>query len=424
MRTALPEAPTLPGTTIRPGPAVAVGAVLFAGAVLTYALLNPLHLGKSWSMLDLQIYWLAGIAAAHGQDVYRMHFLGLPFTYTPFSLLVFENGSHLSIDALRWLVTVGGVAALLASLWIAWGMAGVARGWARVGLALGTTGIVLWSEPVLHTLGFGQINLAVMLLVLADLCQPDRRPWKGVGVGLAAAIKLTPGIFIGYLLVTRRFRAAGLAGATFALTVALGFLALPVDSHRFWLGRLFTDSQRVGGVAFTGNQSINGLLVRALGGVAPAVAWWWVAAVAVGAAGLAVAAWASRRGEELLGVVVCALTGLLISPISWSHHWVWIGPGLVVCTHLAHRHRSRLGWGISAGLVVLFAAGLEVVWRVPHSRNREYAWSAWQAVIGNGYVLAGLALLIGAACYLACTAGTRPPELGATEDLATAGVTP
>jgi alpha-1,2-mannosyltransferase len=322
-------------------------------------------------------------------------------------------------------MTGASLAALVVALWVAFGLAGVSGAEQRprrVGLTLGTAGLVLGLEPVMQTLGFGQINLLLMALVLVDLAQPDSRRWKGAGVGLAAAIKLTPAIFVAYLVLTRHLRAAAVACATFAATVALGFLALPASSRRFWFGGLFLNSQRVGGVAYAGNQSVNGALVRLFGGVSQARPVWFAAALLIGGGGLLIATWASRRGEELLGIATCALTALLVSPISWSHHWVWVVL-LVPCgVRLLRDPRSALGgtrtgtgggtgsgtgawiggWLGLAGLIALFLAGpVRLIWRPPHTGDLEYGWHGAQLIAGNLYVLLGLILLGMTAAFLA-----------------------
>jgi alpha-1,2-mannosyltransferase len=360
-------------------------------------------------MIDLQVYRWGGEMARHHRNVYDLKFEGfLSFTYTPLAVLAFELMSHLSLGVLRFVLTGASIGALLGALWVAFGMAGVAgagqRG-IRAGLTFATAGVVLGLEPVTQTLGFGQINLLLMVLVLADLAQPDGRRWKGAGVGLAAAVKLTPAIFIGYLVLTRRFRAAAVACMTFGAAVALGFLALPAPSRRFWFGGLFLNSERVGGVGYAGNQSVNGALVRLFAGVNQARPAWLLAAAVIGGAGLLLAAWASRRGEELLGIATCALTALLVSPISWSHHWVWVVL-LVPCgVRLLRGSRSALGWiggwlGL-AGLVALFLAGpVRLIWRPPHTGNLEYAWHGAQLIAGNLYILLGLLLLGMTAVFL------------------------
>ena len=380
------------------------------GAYVVAAVHDPRHL---WSMIDLQVYRWGGEMARQHRNVYDLKFGGfLSFTYTPLAVLAFDLMSHLSLGVLRFVMTGASLAALVGALWVAFGLAGLdgatQRG-TRAGLTFGTAGVVLGLEPVAQTLSFGQINLLLMALVLVDLAQPDGRRWKGAGVGLAAAIKLTPAIFVGYLLLTRRLRAAAVAGATFAAAVALGFLALPAPSRRFWFGGLFLNSERVGGVAYAGNQSVNGTLVRLLGGVSQARPAWFAAVLVIGGGGLLLAAWASRRGEELLGIATCALTALLVSPISWSHHWVWVVL-LVPCGIRLLRDprsapvgiegiRGGIGGGIAgwlglAGLIALFLAGpVRLIWGPPHNRNLEYGWHGAQLIAGNLYVLLGLLLL-------------------------------
>ena len=120
------------------------------------------------------------------------------------------------------------IAALVAALWFTFGGLGYRRGLTRLGATLLTAAAVFWTEPVLRTIYLGQVNLVLMALIIWDLCQPDLRRsgasrwWKGAGVGVAAGIKLVPLIFIPYLLLTRRFRAAAVACAVFAATVAAG----------------------------------------------------------------------------------------------------------------------------------------------------------------------------------------------------------
>ncbi|HEY2666232.1 MAG TPA: glycosyltransferase 87 family protein [Actinomycetota bacterium] len=399
---------------------LAAGALIFVvclGAYIATAAHDSAH---HWRMIDLQVYRWAGEMARQHRNVYDLKYRGfLSFTYTPLALLVFEPLSPFRVGALRFIITGASIAALLGALWVAWGLAGVTRPEARAGLALGVAGLALGLEPVAQTLGFGQINLLLTFLILVDLAQPDVRRWKGAGVGLAAAIKLTPAIFVGYLVLTRRLRAAAVACATFAATVALGFLALPAASRRFWFGGLFLNSERVGGVAYAGNQSVNGALVRLFGGVSQARPAWFAVALLIGSGGLLLAAWASRRGEELLGIVTCALTALLISPISWSHHWVWVvllvpcgvrllrGPGRIRPLEggpgpAPNRIGGRIGgWIGLVGLMALFLAGpVQLIWRPPHTGSLEYGWHGAQLIAGNLYVLLGLLLLAMTAAFL------------------------
>jgi alpha-1,2-mannosyltransferase len=198
----------------------------------------------------------------------------------------------------------------------------------------------VWLEPISVTLGYGQINLLIAALVVGDLARPDTARGKGAGIGLAAALKLTPLIFIPYLLLSGRRRAAAWAAAAFAVSVAIAYAALPSDAARFWGGRLFLDSSRVGGAADTANQSLRGMIARVAPGAHPSLeSYALIAAVALLGLGLAVRA--SRRGDEAAGFSFIALSALLASPISWTHHWTLAVPALLLLARRAHQQRSR-----------------------------------------------------------------------------------
>jgi alpha-1,2-mannosyltransferase len=248
----------------------------------------------------------------------------------------------------------------------------------------------VWLEPVRGTLAYGQINLLLAALVLADLTGRLERLPRGVLIGVAAGLKLTPGIFAVYLLLTGRPKAAGTALGAFLGTAALGWLLLPADSALFW-GKLWLDPGHVSGVPYAGNQSLYGAATRLLGGTDQAGLPWLLAAVLVGAGGLAVAAATHRAGHELAGIGLCGLTGLLISPISWNHHWVWVLPGTVVAVAAAVRRPTRARLARLACWLAPFLVG--PIWWVPHGGDREYHHHGLQLLLGNAYLLAGLAAL-------------------------------
>ena len=249
---------------------------------------------------------------------------------------MFAAGSVLPTAMLRWLMTAGSVAALGATCWVTFG----ALGWAgrrRVTGTLAVAALSLWTEPVLRALQLGQIELVLMALIAWDLCQPDDRPWKGAGVGLAAGIKLVPLIFIPYLILAGKFRQAAVAAAAFAATVAAGFAVLPRPSATWWLTGYFLHPGNVGEVGSLVNQSLLAVITRAMGSMRAALPVWLAVAALTAVAGLAAAALLDRSGRPVAGWITCALTGLLVSPVSWDHHWVWIAPVLVL---LAGRRRG------------------------------------------------------------------------------------
>jgi alpha-1,2-mannosyltransferase len=238
--------------------------------------------------------------------------------------------------------------------------------WSR--RALLWTAVALWCEPVRKTLDFGQINLVLVAVVFAAMVA-RRQPVAGLGVGAGIGVKLTPGISVLYFLATRRFTAAVWSAAGFAITAALGFLVSASDSWRYWF-ELLGAADRVGPVGSAINQSLRGALSRSLGHDVQ-TSWPWLLAVAVSAAltWLALRA-AVRAGDELAAVVTVQLFGLLVSPISWSHHWLWIIP-LVLWTAHGTGRPGRLAlaaaWVVVTGADVITFLVLQQpsIWEIP-----------------------------------------------------------
>jgi len=170
---------------------------------------------------------------------------------------------------------------------------------ARAAAAFAIAAVGLWLEPVAMTLFYGQINLVLLALVVGDLALPDHFTGKGIVIGLAARIKLTPLIFIPYLLFARRVRAAAVSALTFAVTVGLGFALLPHASAVFWGGQFFGPSKHF----HLDNQSLNGVILRLSHAGPHAHAYWLVAAVAVGIAGLGDV---KQKGRMLLIAGLCS----------------------------------------------------------------------------------------------------------------------
>jgi alpha-1,2-mannosyltransferase len=341
-------------------------------------------------MYDAKVYRTGGAAALHGLDVYRR----LPppaFTYTPFAALAFVPLTLLPVDGIGFLTVAVSVLCLEACVWVCLARHGeqAGRRW-LLPWAVACT-LAIWLDPVSLTLLLGQVNLVLMALVLLDLSLPDSSRWKGLGVGLAAGIKLTPGLFILYLALTRRFRPAAAATAAFAATVAVGFALLPADAVRYWSGT-FLDSSRVGDPQNVRSQSLRSVLVRwthTSHGLEPA--WLAIAAVVVVVA-LAVAVRAHRQGDELLAICACATATLLVSPITWQHHWVWVVPALLWLARRAWQTRSRLLWGLAAAVTAEFLAR-PYQWGIPVDRVADLRLGPAQLVQSSTYALTAVALL-------------------------------
>lgn len=263
---------------------LALGIVVFAASAGTWAGLHLASPSLQSGMLDLQVYRWGGLMARHSGDLYGAHFPyhHLRFTYTPAAALAFAGMSAMPWLPLELLSALAGIASLTAVMWLTWGLLGHRRPAGRAAAALVAAGVAVWLGPVQQTLDLGQVNLVLMLLVLADLSLPDSNRFKGIGLGLAAGFKLTPLIFVLYLLLTRRLRAAVVALSTFAATIATSLILLPGQAREFWFGGLFLNSRRTGNNAYAGNQSLHGMLARLAGETAasqlpraalPVLAW-------------------------------------------------------------------------------------------------------------------------------------------------------
>ena len=354
--------------------------------LLGLALAVELVYVRSHTLVDLRVYRVGGRAILDGVPLYdaRDPRTGLPFTYTPFAAVLFVPAALLSAGLAAQLLTLASVAALARSAWI---VVGLARGGRpTIGLVAAVGAVVVLTEPVGATLGFGQINLILMWMVLEDLAGSVPPRWRGVLVGIAAGLKLTPGLFVLYLLTIRRWADAGRAVAAGAATVAIGFLVQPGQAWDYWTGVAY-DSGRVGGVAFAGNQSVHGAVERLVGPEAPG--WLWISlSVAVAVVGLATAAALHRQGRELPALTAVAFTMLLVSPISWNHHWVWVL--LLLGLILADGTSTRARVGLSAAVLVLAS---RVIWLMPYRDDKEYDVGGLGVIAQNAYILVALALL-------------------------------
>jgi alpha-1,2-mannosyltransferase len=258
-------------------------------------------------------------------------------------------------------------------------------------LALLAAAAAVWLEPVWTTFRYGQIDILIATLILYDLSRADACRWKGAAIGLASGLKLTPAIFAAYLLLTRRYRAAAVSLAVFAATVLVGFAAASGDSREFW-GGAFLDPARVGRIENTANQALRGAYARLLHS-SQVELWWLASAVLVGAVGMLLAIRAGRRGDEVQGFSLCALTGLLVSPVSWSHHWVLAVPALMLFAVNAQLRAWPAGLACAALAAAIGCS--HVIWWVPvnHPPHSELHLDPLQLVYADGYVLLALAAL-------------------------------
>ncbi|OMC01805.1 alpha-(1-2)-phosphatidylinositol mannosyltransferase [Mycobacterium sp. NS-7484] len=310
---------------------VVSGTVLIAVlAVLVHDHLIPLSTqfyGLTGNNFDLDTYRAAVHASWDGRSLYDEPALrGAWFVYPPFATFLLAPLAWLGFDVAKFVLLAVSIGLLALIAWRIVRLAGVRADFRLGVMSAALAVIVVDVEPVQATLWWGQINVVLMAMVMLDLLRPSGARWRGIGLGLAAGIKLTPLIFLPYLFVTRQWRASATAAITFVATAALTWPILPRDSAWFWthLG----DTSHISRIDHLANQSINGFLARYFA-PDPRPEWLWIVlSLLVVAVCLTVAAWAHRRGEHALAVVLVGLLGCAVSPFSWAAHWVWFAPAI------------------------------------------------------------------------------------------------
>ncbi|MGV9859335.1 glycosyltransferase 87 family protein [Gordonia sp. NPDC003425] len=313
------------------------------------------------NQLDLDVYRAGSQTVLDGGSLYDAKLLGqMDYTYAPISAIIFFPFAWMPFEAARIIWTAGIFIALYLVIMLSFRSLGRRASWPLRVIAVSLVAVSLLLEPVRTTIWYGQINVFLMLIVLADLLRPDRSRVMGVGTGIAAGIKLTPLIFILYLGLLRRWRAMLGVIAGFVGTIVVGFIALPAESWAYWTDKLF-DSNRVGAPQTVGNQSIRGWLANLIHTDHPNGLLWLVLVLAALTLGMYAAVLAHRNGQELLALSLVGITACAISPMSWGHHWVWFVPVMVICVHLALRtdlsapRRVAAGLGLACLILVAFS---------------------------------------------------------------------
>jgi alpha-1,2-mannosyltransferase len=381
--------PTIQGSALG---RAALARPRLAGLLILGAFLVPMLLitvGTLGPMIDIDVYLLAGREFFGGRGLYQDGFgstlpTPLPYTYPPL-----------------WAAVVGMFA------WLPW--RGVAWGWTLLNVALFVwlvrrsydafvavrpeiapsaaalfAGVLAFTAPVMGTFDVGQVGILLTAAVVADVVPSTTRVPRGMLVGSATAIKLTPGIFVVYWLLTKRWRAAITASLTALGLWAVVAVLRPELSREYWFHVAFNAQRTTDDMGIVINQSLSGLLHRI--GWDGAVVWGVLAGAAL-VIGLVRARAAHRAGDELAAVALVGLAGLLVSPVSWIHHAVWIVPVTGVLLGDGRSRRQWIAWG---GVVLVFLLRLPLwAWSGAIPTNTLTAF-----VFENAYVWAYGALLV------------------------------
>jgi hypothetical protein len=333
---------------------------------------------RAFYHIDLDVYREGG--AGFGSDLYdRDYFVGtdrnfsLPFTYPPFAALLFAPLQWIPLTTAAVMITILSAVAL----------------WVCIALVLRSLNCQEWTawalfaamlaEPITQTFSFGQINILLTALVVIDLLWVKKA--RGVLTGIAIAIKLTPAVFLAVFFVRREWKAFFTTLGSFVAAGLIAFVANPHSSIEYWTSTL-RDSERIGGLAYSANQSLRGLFTR----LSPdnAETLWLIGVIVV----IAIVWFAMERlshGNQVVLMLLAASVSLLCSPVSWSHHFTWLVLAGVYLVASRRWFLAALTW------LSLFARGH---WQVPHTEDQELDWTWWQHIVGNDYVIITVLLVV------------------------------
>jgi alpha-1,2-mannosyltransferase len=367
---------------------------------ITAALGYGLYIALRTYEVDLGVYLRLGGKYIFTPQLYSFVLpnTSLPFTYPPFAALLFTpwQRTFSTVGSVQTVWTLCNVVALVGVLVLSVRLVkpslSKVSSW-RLALALSLPALLL--NPVLITIGFGQVNLFVTLLVMWDLLS-ERRIGKrqiplGIATGLAAAVKLTPLLFVPYLLLTRRWRGAITCMMTFVACELVTFLVSPTSSRAYWTKAIFRPG-RAGDLSIVDNQNLWSVLDRFAHAVLPGAVMLPLL-VATAAVGLWLGAEAHRRSSPLLGLLIAAATGLIVSPISWVHHMVWVVPAILWLALAADRPR----WGRTVAAVAAVLFWSAPVWWVPYKNTSDLRLNPLQLIAGNSFFFAMALFVVGTA---------------------------
>ncbi|WP_254593039.1 glycosyltransferase 87 family protein [Prescottella equi] len=362
---------------------------------MSITLTVSLLIGNSY--IDLLVYRMGANVLLDGGDIYGalppvVGDFGLPFTYPPLAAILFVPLALLPLGLGKVVFTLVSVTALATTLRIV-----LARlrpdldtraSWTMTAVAVA---VALQFEPIRETISFGQINMVLMALVAVDVLTEKPKWPRGLLIGLAAAIKLTPIAFLLFFLIKRDLRTSGRIVAAAGGFTALAFVVMPETSAKYW-SQTLPDTGRIGPAYFANNESFKAVVAR-FGPPEHVGSLLWFVLVAVM---LVVAVIGIRRaldhGDPVVALIANATAVLLASPVSWSHHWVWAAPALLALTLGVLRAPSAGKTLAAAGLGGLFLIGPQHL--LPTGRDRELDWALWQHAIGTLYVTVGTGFLL------------------------------
>lgn len=365
--------------------------VIYSVATAIFATLIVLrfHNDGGWHY-DFGVYKSGVDEFFAGTSLYDSH---SGFTYPPFGVLFLFWAHFLSAGT-------GALVFSVVSIALAYVTVVRYTNWSNPWAIAAVTGVLVLLMPGRLSLMLGQVTFVILVVTALDLTARDSRRFKGVGIGLIAGLKLIPGIFILYFLITKRWRAALVSSATFLATVAVGALFLPKDSWNYWTSVVF-DTSRVGMPQNVSSETILGIIIRWTRDPSGHTAIYLVAAIVVAVLGLLLAKKCHDRGEELLAIATCNVIIVLVLPLAWTFYWEWAVVPLFIRLFQIATKEKRVGVAVFLGLLLVeFALYPSLHALTTTMPGQELTLPLADQILTSTHAVAAVAVLIGIAILI------------------------
>ncbi|MFB2968465.1 glycosyltransferase family 87 protein [Aerosakkonema sp. BLCC-F183] len=259
---------------------------------------------------------------------------GLGFVNIPIIAVLFTPISFFNKLTAQIIITILGLAAIVCSCYLIWKLTN-ASGWRKLAIA----GLILVNGPLYYSLKQGNSTHFVLLLLIAALfCMRDKREvWVGIVLAIASLIKIPLFLFGIYFAMRGRWRvvlgfSSGLVGI-----VAASILLFGLDLHITWFEKCVLSFAGKPLAAFN-VQSVDGFLARLLYDV-DLKSWqplevgmefkvWRYLLISILVGSSIWVCWRSRKpialATEYLEFSIVLCLAQLISPISWTHYYLYL----------------------------------------------------------------------------------------------------
>ena len=337
-------------------------------------------------LLDVGVFQDAGRAMMNNFPLYSEDFptrSGFRFIYPPFAAWLFEPLAWMEENLMEVVWTIATFVAVFLVVAMAVYRLQLGKWWLW---SIGFAGMAFYIEPLRAHVMYGQINIFLILLVCADVLGYTPRKIRGIGIGVAAGIKITPAAYALIFLVRMDWWSLVRSFVFFVVTAIIGAILRWDESIYYWTEE-FLVSDRGGAPPYPPNQALTGLIARLgtsnefaqmvmkPGFVLIAVLCLW-------------GAWRFERAGRPVHAFLLVIMGIVLAtPLAVTHHWA----GVVLLFPLVFRAANKWVAGVAVLSIVTHYMGQHKIYP-PEQPHYDFAFPEY--FIGNAQGLVGVLFFV------------------------------